>query len=441
MSSITRNRSYPVFSSEDNEGTFLSFRTTIAGPGSGSAIVMIDKDIADLNSEVQKLKEEGSSVETIDFVYNEVNGEYTGGTTELKVKAILIFNIDNNTQEVEVKLNVGNSGAKYLRRHDYDGNYINVLSSDLVVGKSYLTYFDGEYYMLVGCVVNEGDAGNMFVNSVEATTRDNISSGDSLKLIMGKLRKWFSDFGALAWKSAVQTEDISDFAVTNSKQGKMGALTIKGNKLSQESAPQDIAPEDLRNMLDISQNADHTQAVIDASQDEDAIVDSDSFVINDSQDKNIKKVSFSVMKEALTTGFNKIYAAVNHKHNWEEINNIPETFEPKKHTHEVSAITGLADVATSGAYSDLNGVPSNFTPAAHTHRFSEITEAAHAASHASGGNDPITPSSIGAATETQLSLLQQTVDSLPKIYTSVSEPSQSDGKDGDIWIVYSDEEG
>lgn len=42
-------------------------------------------------------------------------------------------------------------------------------------------------------------------------------------------------------------------------------------------------------------------------------------------------------------------------------------------THAASMITGLANVATSGKYSDLTDIPTNFTPEAHTHAQSDIT--------------------------------------------------------------------
>jgi hypothetical protein len=46
----------------------------------------------------------------------------------------------------------------------------------------------------------------------EAATLENIASGDETHTIFGKLKKWFSSFGSLAWKSSV---DYSTGEVTN----------------------------------------------------------------------------------------------------------------------------------------------------------------------------------------------------------------------------------
>ena len=46
--------------------------------------------------------------------------------------------------------------------------------------------------------------------------------------------------------------------------------------------------------------------------------------------------------------------------NWSEILSKPLTFIPSAHTHSNDDITGLAAVATSGAYSDITGKPKIF---------------------------------------------------------------------------------
>ncbi|MDR2968585.1 MAG: hypothetical protein LBV32_03150 [Tannerellaceae bacterium] len=47
------------------------------------------------------------------------------------------------------------------------------------------------------------DLQNIPVNFTEAETKETIGTGDSVPTVFGKLKKWFSSFGALAWKSTV----------------------------------------------------------------------------------------------------------------------------------------------------------------------------------------------------------------------------------------------
>lgn len=42
---------------------------------------------------------------------------------------------------------------------------------------------------------------------------------------------------------------------------------------------------------------------------------------------------------------------------WEDVDGKPETFPPATHTHKAADVTGLADVAKTGAYSDLTDTP------------------------------------------------------------------------------------
>ena len=52
-----------------------------------------------------------------------------------------------------------------------------------------------------------------------------------------------------------------------------------------------------------------------------------------------------------------VEAGVSTSIEWQYIKNKPETFAPSAHEHAATEVTGLATVATSGAYADLSGVP------------------------------------------------------------------------------------
>lgn len=54
-----------------------------------------------------------------------------------------------------------------------------------------------------------GDGKDVTVTFTAASTRANIATTEKLSVIFGKIAKWYSDFGSLAWKSSVTNSDIS----------------------------------------------------------------------------------------------------------------------------------------------------------------------------------------------------------------------------------------
>lgn len=62
------------------------------------------------------------------------------------------------------------------------------------------------------------------VTSTQASSRTNLSASEVIKTAFGKIRKWFADLKALAFKDKVSTADIEDGAVTSAKIG-TGAVT------------------------------------------------------------------------------------------------------------------------------------------------------------------------------------------------------------------------
>lgn len=57
--------------------------------------------------------------------------------------------------------------------------------------------------------VSGGDISEKPVTFEEAETRANISTGEKLNALFGKIAKWFSSLGSLAFKSSVAKSDLS----------------------------------------------------------------------------------------------------------------------------------------------------------------------------------------------------------------------------------------
>ena len=76
--------------------------------------------------------------------------------------------------------------------------------------------------------------------TLAATTRANVATGEKLSVLFGKIAKWFSDLGSLAFKSTVAKSDLASDVQTSlgkadsalqsapvtSVNGKTGAVTV-----------------------------------------------------------------------------------------------------------------------------------------------------------------------------------------------------------------------
>ena len=69
-------------------------------------------------------------------------------------------------------------------------------------------------------VAPNGDASNVTAAFTAASTRANIATGEKLSVLFGKIAKWFTDLGSLAFKSTVAKSDLaSDVQTELSKAG------------------------------------------------------------------------------------------------------------------------------------------------------------------------------------------------------------------------------
>ena len=76
----------------------------------------------------------------------------------------------------------------------------------------------GVYTALANKLDKTGDGSNVTAAFTAASSRENIATGENLGVLFGKIAKWFSDLGSLAFKSSVTKSDVGLDNVDNVKQ-------------------------------------------------------------------------------------------------------------------------------------------------------------------------------------------------------------------------------
>lgn len=96
------------------------------------------------------------------------------------------------------------------------------------------------YSALTNKLDKTGNGSNVTAAFTAATTRANVATGEKLSVLFGKIAKWFSDLGSLAFKSTVAKSDLASDVQTSlgkadsalqsapvtSVNGKTGAVTV-----------------------------------------------------------------------------------------------------------------------------------------------------------------------------------------------------------------------
>lgn len=364
MSSATPNRGYIVYDADENSASFLAFRTDIAGTSAGSSLMKIDADMQEVFTQLEQQSGAGNKINIVPLTLS--SNVYTAtvsGLTTLSAGTLLIVSIDSAGSGIPIQIKINNLEAAYFKRHDYSGSLVDVISTDIVLNREYLAYYNGSYFILVGCAVNEGNAGEMSVAFTQASNRTNVATGDKLKTLIGKVAKWFSDLGALAFKSSVTTNDIAASAVTNAKQASMAGKTLKGNKNATSSAPQDLTASEVRGILNVADNADSTTQVVYDATTADAVMNTYTILFTDPDGSGeIIKIPFSVTSSYMAAALESDFAPATHNHDSRyytetEVDTKLGQKAALSHTHASSDISGLASVATSGSYTDLTNKP------------------------------------------------------------------------------------
>ena len=73
----------------------------------------------------------------------------------------------------------------------------------------------GVYSALNNKLDKTGDGSNVTAAFTAATTRTNIATGEKLSVLFGKIAKWFTDLGSLAFKSTVAKSDLASDVQTS----------------------------------------------------------------------------------------------------------------------------------------------------------------------------------------------------------------------------------
>ncbi len=184
------------------------------------------------------------------------------------------------------------------------------------------------------------------VMSEVSTTRTNLTSSDTVMGAFSKIRKWFADLKALAFKDTVATADIDDGAITNSKYANLSITTDKiGVGVVVTDRINDLAVTTAK-LADLSVTAAKiaSYAVTSAKLGTGSVT--------------AAKIAASAVTEAkIATG-----AVTNGKIGDGAVDTTKladgAVTDAKVTDVAASKVTGLATVATSGSYTDLTNKPS-----------------------------------------------------------------------------------
>jgi len=97
---------------------------------------------------------------------------------------------------------------------------------DQVVPEIFNTLAENERYLQEKKITTE-QVQDATINSTQSASRENLEDKETVKGFFGKIRKWFADLRALAFKGTVGTNDIDNLAVTAAKIGTSAVTAAK----------------------------------------------------------------------------------------------------------------------------------------------------------------------------------------------------------------------
>ena len=87
----------------------------------------------------------------------------------------------------------------------------------------------GVYTALANKLDKTGDGSNVTAAFTAASSRANIATGEKLSVLFGKIAKWFSDLGSLAFKSTVAKTDLASDVQTSLGKADSALQSVPAN--------------------------------------------------------------------------------------------------------------------------------------------------------------------------------------------------------------------
>lgn len=103
---------------------------------------------------------------------------------------------------------------------------INYNAEDQVVPEIFNRLGENEKYLQENKITTE-QVQDAEINSIQNANRENLEDKESVKGLIGKIRKWLADLKALAFKATIGTSDIDNSAINASKIGTNAIETSK----------------------------------------------------------------------------------------------------------------------------------------------------------------------------------------------------------------------
>lgn len=104
---------------------------------------------------------------------------------------------------------------------------IDYKATDQVVPSIFNILGENERYLQEVKITTE-QVQNAVIASVENSIRQNLTDNETVKVAFGKIRKYFADLGALAFKTLVGNADLAELAIS---EGKLGLGAVSTDKL------------------------------------------------------------------------------------------------------------------------------------------------------------------------------------------------------------------